>query len=137
MSKFPSWFTSAYDRWKKSQPGEEDFPAFCDLLGYPATKVMNWLEGETEPQGSELLNIAGICGTEIYSVLDQPEPDPELLTFFQSFPHFSGEDRSKLAETLWEAEKEMKVKGISASSADAGGILSAAFTKWGIAPNPK
>jgi len=31
----------------------------------------------------------------------------------------------------------MKEKGISASSLDAEGILSAAFTKWGIAQNPK
>jgi len=45
-----------------------------------------------------------------------------------------GEFRSRLAQALWEAEKEMKEKGISASSPDAGGILSATFTKWGIFP---
>ncbi len=137
MSNFPAWFNRAYKRWSRSQAGEEDFIAFCDLLGYPPSKVLGWLHGEFLPQGSEILSIAGTLGTEVYSTLDLPAVDPELLKIYHAFSHLHGEFRSRLAQALWEAENGLKEKGISASSPDAGGILSAAFTKWGIAPNPK
>ena len=137
MSNFPAWFNRAYKRWSRSQAGEEDFIAFCDLLGYPPSKVLGWLHGEFLPEGPEILSIAGTLGTEVYSTLGLPEVDPELLKGYHAFSHLRGEFRSRLAQALWEAEKEMKEKGISASSPDAGGILSATFTKWGIAPNSK
>jgi len=137
MSNFPAWFNRAYKRWSRSQAGEEDFIAFCDLLGYPPSKVLGWLHGEFLPEGSEILSIAGTRGTEVYSTLDLPAVDPELMKIYHAFSHLHGEYRSRLAQALWEAENEMKEKGISASSPDAGGILSATFTKWGIAPNPE
>jgi len=137
MSNFPAWFNRAYKRWSRSQAGEEDFIAFCDLLGYPPSKVLGWLHGEFLPEGSEILSIAGTLGKEVYQTLDLPKPDPELMKIYHAFFHLHGEFRSRLAQALWEAENEMKEKGISASSPDAGGILSAAFTKWGIPPNPK
>jgi len=137
MSNFPAWFNRAYKRWSRSQAGEEDFIAFSDLLGYPPSKVLGWLHGEFLPEGPEILSIAGTLGTEVYSTLGLPEVDPELLKGYHAFSHLRGEFRSRLAQALWEAEKEMKEKGISASSPDAGGILSATFTKWGIAPNSK
>ena len=137
MSNFPAWFNRAYKRWSRSQAGEEDFIAFCDLLGYPPSKVLGWLHGEFLPEGSEILSIAGTLGTEVYTTLVLPAVDPELMKIYHAFSHLHGEFRSRLAQALWEAEKEMKDKGISASSPDAGGILSATFAKWGIAPNPK
>ena len=137
MSNFPAWFNRAYKRWSQSQAGEEDFIAFCDLLGYPPSKVLGWLHGEFLPEGSEILSIAGTLGTEVYSTLGLPAVDAELLKIYHAFSHLHGEFRSRLAQALWEAEKEMKEKGISASSPDAGGILSATFAKWGIAPNPE
>ena len=137
MSNFPAWFNRAYKRWSRSQAGEEDFIAFCDLLGYPPSKVLGWLHGEFLPEGSEILSIAGTLGTEVYSTLGLPAVDPELMKIYHAFSHLHGEFRSRLAQALWEAEIEMKEKGISANSPDAGGILSATFTKWGIAPNPK
>ena len=137
MSNFPAWFNRAYKRWSRSQAGEEDFIAFCDLLGYPPSKVLGWLHGEFIPEGPEILSIAGTLGIEAYSTLGLTKADPELMKIYHAFSHLHGEFRSRLAQALWEAEKEMKEKGISASSPDAGGILSATFTKWGIAPNPK
>ena len=135
MSNFPAWFNRAYKRWSRSQAGEEDFIAFCDLLGYPPSKVLGWLHRELLPEGPEILSIAGTLGTEVYSILGLPAVDSELMKIYHAFSHLHGEFRSRLAQALWEAEMEMKEKGISASSPDAGGILSAAFTKWGIAPN--
>ena len=137
MSNFPAWFNRAYKRWSRSQAGEEDFIAFCDLLGYPPSKVLGWLHGEFLPEGPEILSIAGAVGTEVYSILGLPVVDPELMIIYHAFSHLQGEFRSRMAQALWEAENEMKVKGISASSPDAGGILSATFTKWGITPNPE
>ena len=137
MSNFPAWFNRAYKRWSRSQAGEEDFIAFCDLLGYPPSKILGWLHGEFLPEGPEILSIAGTLGIEAYSTLGLPAVDPELMKIYHVFSHLHGEFRSRLAQGLWEAENEMKVKGISASSPDAGGTLSATFTKWGIAPNPE
>ena len=137
MSNFPAWFNRAYKRWSRSQAGEEDFIAFCDLLGYPPSKVLGWLHGEFIPEGPEILSIAGTLGIEVYSTLDLPAVDPELMKIYHSFSHLHGEFRSRLAQALWEAEKEMQEKVISASSPDAGGILSSTFAKWGIAPNLK
>ena len=137
MSNFPAWFNRAYKRWSRSQAGEEDFIAFCDLLGDPTSKVLGRLHGEFLPEGPEILSIAGTLGTEAFSTLSLPAVDPELMKIYHAFSHLHGEFRSRLAQALWEAEIEMKEKGISASSPDAGGILSATFTKWGIAPNPK
>jgi len=89
MSKFPDWFKRAYKQWSRSQPGEEDFLAFCDLLGYLSSKVLAWLHGESVPEGPEVLSIAGILGIQVYEVLDLQKPDPELLQIFHSFSHLA------------------------------------------------
>ena len=132
MSNFPAWFTRAYKRWSRSQAGEEDFIAFCDLLGYPPSKVLGWLHGEFLPEEPEVLSIAGIFGTDIYEVLDLPKPEPQLLKIYKSFAHLTGENRGKIAHALWEAQIEMSEKGVTATSEEAKSILSEAFKKWGI-----
>jgi len=132
MSNFPAWFNRAYKRWSRSQAGEEDFIAFCDLLGYPPSKVLGWLHGEFLPEEPEVLSIAGIFGTDIYEVLDLPKPEPQLLKIYKSFAHLTGENRGKIAHALWEAQIEMSKKGVTATSEEAKSILSEAFKKWGI-----
>jgi hypothetical protein len=132
MSKFPAWFNKAYKRWSRSQPGEEDFLAFCDLLGYSADKVLEWFHGESVPEGPEVLSIAGILGINVYEVLDLQKPDPELIKIFHSFSHLTGDYRSNLAHALWEAHAEMIRKGIIEHSEEAKLILSQAFNKWGF-----
>ncbi len=136
MSKFPAWVNKAYKRWSRSQPGEEDFLAFCDLLGYSTAKVLEWLHGESVPEGPEVLSIAGVLGLNVYKVLDLQKPDSELIKIFHSFSHLTGEYRSKLAHALWEAQAEMIRNGIIANSEESKLILSQAFEKWGFeSPN--
>jgi hypothetical protein len=132
MSKFPDWFNRAYKRWSRSQPGEEDFLAFCDLLGYFPASVLSWLQGISIPQDAEILSIAGVLGTKVYEVLGQAAPDPELLKIYNSFSHLTGEFRVKLAQALWEAQTEIHQKGVTAKSEEAKSILSKAFKKWGF-----
>jgi len=132
MSKFPDWFKRAYKQWSRSQPGEEDFLAFCDLLGYSSAIVLGWLQGDFIPQGAELLSIAGLFGTKVYSLLGQPEPNSELLKIYNSFSHLSGESRSKLALALWEAQIEMQQSQITSSSDAAKIILTEALDRWGF-----
>jgi hypothetical protein len=133
MSNFPAWFNRAYKRWSRSQAGEEDFIAFCDLLGYPPSKVLGWLHGEFLPEGSEILSIAGTLGTEVYSTLGLPAVDAELLKIYHAFSHLHGEFRSRLAQALWEAEKEIEQKRILSNSEEAKAILKDAFTRAGLA----
>ena len=133
MSNFPAWFNRAYKRWSRSQAGEEDFIAFCDLLGYPPSKVLGWLHGEFIPEGPEILSIAGTLGTEAYSTLGLPAVDPELMKIYHAFSHLHGEFRSRLAQALWEAEKEIEQKRILSNSEEAKAILKDAFTRAGLA----
>lgn len=132
MSKFPAWFNRAYKRWSRSQPGEEDFLAFCDLLGYSPSKVLAWLHGESVPEGPEVLSIAGTLGSNVYEVLDLQKPDPELLKIFHSFSHLTGDYRSKLTYALWEAQTEINNKGVAFDSEEAKIILANVFLKWGL-----
>jgi len=132
MSNFPAWFNRPYKRWSRSQAGKEDFIAFCDLLGYPPSKVLGWLHGESIPQGAEILSIAGLLGIKVYEVLGQPEPDPELLSIYNSFTHLTGEYRCKLTNALWEAQTEMHNKEVTTRSEEAKPILAKAFKKWGF-----
>lgn len=132
MSKFPDWFKRVYKQWSRSQPGEEDFLAFCDLLGYSPAIVLNWLQGDSIPQGAELLSIAGLFGTKVYSLLGQPEPDPELVKIYNSFSHLSGESRSKLALALYEVELRLKAEKLSVKSNQAKEIFEVVFAKYGL-----
>jgi len=132
MSNFPAWFNRAYKRWSRSQAGEEDFIAFCDLLGYPPSKVLGWLHGEFLPEGPEILSIAGTLGTEVYSILGLPVLDPELMKIYHAFSHLHGEFRSRLAQALWEAENEIEQKKILSNSEEAKAILNDAFIRWGL-----
>ena len=132
MSKFPDWFKRAYKQWSQSQPGEEDFLAFCELLGYAPAIVLNWLQGDSIPQGAELLSIAGVFGTKVYSLLGQPEPDPELVKIYNSFSHLNGESRSKLALALYEVELRLKAEKLSVKSNQAKEILEVVFAKYGL-----
>jgi len=132
MSNFPAWFIRAYKRWSRSQAGEEDFIAFCDLLGYPPSKVLGWMHGEFLPEGSEILSIAGTLGTEVYQVLDLPKPDPELIKIFESFAHLTGQDRSNLALALLDVERILKKDNISTDSPEAKEIIKITFEKYGL-----
>jgi len=132
MSNFPAWFNRAYKRWSRSQAGEEDFIAFCDLLGYPPSKVLGWLHGEFLPEGPEVLGIAGILGIKVYQVLDLPKPDPELIKIFESFAHLNGQDRSNLALALLEIEKIIEEDNISTKSPKAKEIIKRTFEKYGL-----
>jgi hypothetical protein len=133
MSNFPAWFNRAYKRWSRSQAGEEDFIAFCDLLGYPPSKVLGWMHSEFLPEGSEILSIAGTLGKAVYSTLGLPAVDPELMKIYHAFSHLHGEFRSRLAQALWEAEKEIEQKRILSNSEEAKAILKDAFTRAGLA----
>ena len=132
MSKFPDWFNRAYKRWSRSQPGEEDFLAFCDLLGYSPASVLSWLQGISIPQDAEILSIAGVLGTKVYEILGQAAPDPELLKIYNSFSHLTGEFRGKLARSLWEAQTQIHQKGVTSSSEEAKSIIAEVFKKWGF-----
>jgi len=132
MSNFPAGFNRAYKRWSRSQAGEEDFVAFCDLLGYPPSKVLGWMHGEVLPEKPEVLSIAGILGVEVYQVLDLPMPDPELLKIYGSFSHLSGQDRSNLALALFEVERILKEDKISTKSTEAKEIIKNTFEKYGL-----
>ena len=91
-----------------------------------------WLQGDLIPQGAELLSIAGLFGTKVYSLLGQPEPDPELVKIYKSFSHLTGENKGKLAHALWEAQAEMSQKGVTVRSEESKSILSQVFKKWGF-----
>jgi len=132
MSNFPAWFNRAYKRWSRSQAGEEDFIAFCDLLGYPPSKVLGWLHGEFLPEGSEVLSIAGILGIKVYQVLDLPKPDPELIKIYGSFVHLTGQDRSNIALALLEVDRILKEDNISSISPAAKEIVKNTFEKYGL-----
>ena len=132
MSNFPAWFNRAYKRWSRSQAGEEDFIAFCDLLGYPPSKVLGWLHGEFLPEGAEVLSIAGILGVKVYEALDLQKPDPELIKIFGSFTHLTGQDRSNLALALLKVERILKEENISTKSPEAREIVKNTFDKYGL-----
>ena len=136
MSKFPNWFKRAYKQWSRSQPGEEDFLAFCDLLGYSPAIVLKWLQGDSMPQGAEILSIAGVLGTKVYEILGQAAPDPELVKIYNSFSHLKGEFRGKLAQALYEVEQRLSEKKISVASSEAKAIIDMVFLKHGL-NNPK
>jgi hypothetical protein len=132
MSNVPAWFNRSYKRWSRSQAGEEDFIAFCDLLGYPPSKVLGWLHGEFLPEGSEVLSIAGILGIKVYQVLDLPKPDPELIKIYGSFVHLTGQDRSNIALALLEVDRILKEDNISSISPAAKEIVKNTFEKYGL-----
>ena len=132
MSNFPDWFKREYRRWSRSQPGEEDFLAFCSLLGYTPNTVLSWLHGESTPQNGEVLSIAGMFGVKVYKVLGLSEPDKEILKAYASFSNLAGELRSKAAHALWEADVEIKNNKISPQSDEAKAIIAKTFDKWGF-----
>jgi transcriptional regulator with XRE-family HTH domain len=132
MLQFSDWFSREYKQWCQSQPGEEDFLAFCELLGYSPSIILRWLQGDSVPQDAEILSIAGMFGTKVYALLGEPEPDPELLKIYNSFTHLTGEFRVKIASAIWEAQTEMRDKGIDTTSGEAKPILAKAFKKWGF-----
>ena len=133
MSNFPDWFTQEYRRWNKTRPGEEDFLAFCSLLGYTPETVLSWKHGESTPQNGEVLSIAGMFGVKVYKVLGLPEPDKEILKAYASFSNLAGELRRKAAHALWEADVEIKNNRISPQSDEAKAIIAKTFDKWGFA----
>ena len=132
MSDFPAWFNKAYKRWSRSQAGEEDFIAFCDLLGYPPSKVLGWLHGEFLPEGPEILSIAGTLGTDVYKVLNLPKPVPELLKLYSQFSHLQGQDRSRLVLAIFEVERLLNEDNISTSSPKATELIKNVFEKYGL-----
>jgi len=131
-SPFQVWLKREYNQWCKSQESEEDFLVFCSLFGYEPVTVIGWINGETIPQGAEVLCIAGVLGAEVYQVLGLPEPDPELLKIFNSLSNLTGELRSKLAHVLWEVGEVLKERMILASSEEGKELLRSILGKWGI-----
>ena len=132
MSKFEDWFTKEYRRWNRTQPGGEDFLAFCSQLGYTPEAVLAWMHGDAVPQNSEVLSIAGFFGPKVYKELGLSEPDPALLDSFASFAHLPGEQRSLAAQALYEADLEIKERQLEPRSEEAKRIIIASFEKLGF-----
>ena len=132
MSKFSTWFNNAYTKWSRTNPGGEDFLAFCNRLGIPAVKVLSWLEGKSAPEGAESLNIAGLLGPEVYALLGQSEPHPALVEIYQSFSHLSADERCRLALALCEAQSTIHQKGLPIESEEAKRILRQAMKRHGL-----
>jgi hypothetical protein len=133
MPTFINWFNRKYTQWVRSQPGKkEDFLRFCELLGYPPARVLDWMEGSTIPQGSEVLCLAGLFGMEVYPLLSIPEPDIEILENFQAIDSLSGKHRAQLAQAIFESYTEIEHRGIAVNSEQAKKILAAVFQKWGF-----
>jgi len=132
MSEFSTWFTTEYQEWVRSQPGEEDFLAFCELLDYPPVKVLGWLHGELIPEGPDVLSIAGVFGIDVFGLLNLPKPDPELMKLFNQFSHLQGQDRSKIALAIFEIERLLKEGNISTSSPQATEIMENVFERYGL-----
>lgn len=103
---------------------------FRGLLGYSYSRVLGWLHSEFLPEESEILSIAVTLRTEVFSTLGHPAMDPELLKIYHSFSHLHGEFRSRLAQALWEAEKEKEQKKILSNFEEAKAILNDAFIRW-------
>ncbi len=55
------------------------------------------------------------------------------MKIYHAFSHLHGEFRSRLAQALWEAEKEIEQKRILSNSEEAKAILKDAFTRAGLA----
>ena len=79
MSNFPAWFNRAYKRWSRSQAGEEDFIAFCDLLGYPPFKVLGWMHGEFLPEAEALCPVFEVAAGGLHQFV------PKLAQLIQSW----------------------------------------------------
>ena len=132
MSTFSDWFKREYKQWSQTQPGEEDFLAFCSLLGYTPETVLTWMHGKSIPQDGEVLGIAALLGMRVYTILGLPVPDKSLLETFASFSHLTGEFRSRVAHALWEADVEMRQRQVEPESDEAKAILTRSFEKWGF-----
>lgn len=132
MPNFPEWFKREYRQWCQSQPGGEDFLAFCSHVGYSPDTILAWIKGESIPQGGEVLNLAWLFGIEVYQALGLDEPDPELMKVYQSLSKLVGELRGKAANALWEADGEIKRREIPPESDQAKVILLNVFNKFGF-----
>ncbi len=132
MSKFSDWFTKEYRRWNRTQPGEEDFLAFCSQLGFTPETILAWMHDKSVPQNSEVLSLSGFFGPIVYKVLGLSDPDPALLQSFASFAHIPGEQRSLAAQALFEADLEIKARRLEAKSEEAKNIIFASFEKYGF-----
>jgi hypothetical protein len=131
-SAFKDWFNRKYNDWVQAQPGEEDFLAFCDLLGYTPVKVNEWLDGVSLAEGPEVLSVAGFFGNEVYKLLGMAQPDQQLFDIYMSFPHLSGELRSRLTQAIWEVENNLNDMHISANSKEAKEVIKKTLVKWGF-----
>jgi hypothetical protein len=126
-NKFEKWFNEAHNKWSENQPGEEDFLEFCSHLGYPPYQVLDWLHGDSTPTDSEVLNIAGLLGNEVYDMLNLEKPEQELLNIFNKFSHLRGEYRVNLATKLFEIENKINNEGLAINNPDVIKILNEAI----------
>ena len=133
MPTFTKWFKRKHTQWVRSQPGKkDDFLGFCEFLGYPPAKVLDWMNGSNIPQDTEVLCLAGLFGMEIYQLLCIPEPDPKILENFQAFGNLSGKHRAQIAQAIFESQTEIEQRGIAFNSEDAKKIFADVFQKWGF-----
>jgi hypothetical protein len=127
MSKFPDWFKRTYKQWRRSQPGEEDFLAFCAWVGYPPYIILSWLDGDSTPEGADVLNLAVIFSKRVYGVLELKPPDEDIFLIAKTFSATSGDQRLRLIHILWQAGQELHEKGLSPSSKEGAELILAKF----------
>ena len=131
MTIFQEWFSKVYQDWCRNLSGKEDFLAFCDFLGYPPYKVLEWLQGEEIPRGAEVLNLAANFGCEVYRTLNLEPPNPEILKIFTKFPHLDGDERSRLSIALYEIQQRAQEEGLSFTSPEGKSLVKSILTRAG------
>lgn len=112
--KAPLILEKALAEWRKQQTLKREkisISKFADFLGYSQQAVNFWLNRDRPVSEEAIIRIAPklaeLLGTEIYTILELPEPKINLKYLESIWGNLSPKDREKLRK---EAEKIVKKK---------------------------
>lgn len=132
MATVKDWLNKKFAEWEKAQGGRQSFYAFARYLEVSQSGLGQWMTGNGNPSGDDLLSIANKLGPEIYDVMGLPRPNQEAQRVTVSFASLPPDIRQKLVGALTEIDQTLRNERLRPDAADARKIVLNLLEKHGF-----
>lgn len=124
---FSDWITRKYIEWRGDAIGNErSIREYSDMLGISRSVMSRWLDGKSQPRDKDnITRLVDYYGDEVYDVLGLPRP-----TVIEPYTPRSLRLLIDLAQR--EAERRIRLAGLTGSDAESEEIMTEIFHEFGI-----
>lgn len=110
---FPEFLEHKFLAWQTEQGRRKTIQDFASYLGVKQPVLSSWLNGTRTPNTESARLLASKLGFEIYDVLGEKRPDPDLFHLVQNWDGYNPTERRAILEIVEQIEADKHAQRLS------------------------